>query len=266
LLYHCEFSSPPVHASGTCHREERRRTFQGEEKKAHPASTTRTSTPSIACTASISAALIAAGLPTFASTTTALTTAASTPAYAPPKTPDRDSKLCSFSGLQTGQRSSFSGYSTARYRVLNRSSIGHLQGSQQRSPSSPPRTSPDFMFGKFGKQSSVEPTGQLTSAERPPNVSSVSSVPPSAGRLDGAKEFFRQVRARMPRQDCSQFLHDIKELEAHQKTPEETLQAAADLFGPKNTDLYKAFASMVEARASAFATNICNLDARRVTY
>lgn len=82
------------------------------------------------------------------------------------------------------------------------------------------------------------PTSQPTSR---------SSSPPSSGsgqsrttRLDG-KEFFRQARARLSYEQFSSFLANIKELNAHRQTREETLANAEDIFGPENRDLYAAF-------------------------
>lgn len=75
-----------------------------------------------------------------------------------------------------------------------------------------------------------------------------SSSPPSHGpaqsrgntRLDG-KEFFRQARSRLTYEQFSSFLANIKELNAHRQTREETLSNAEDIFGPENRDLYNAF-------------------------
>lgn len=78
--------------------------------------------------------------------------------------------------------------------------------------------------------------------------SSRSGSPPSHGsghsarstRLDG-KEFFRQARSRLSYEQFSSFLANIKELNAHRQTREETLGKAEDIFGPENRDLYSAF-------------------------
>mmetsp|Transcript_9013 Transcript_9013/g.15474 ORF Transcript_9013/g.15474 Transcript_9013/m.15474 type:complete len:286 (-) Transcript_9013:370-1227(-) len=62
----------------------------------------------------------------------------------------------------------------------------------------------------------------------------------SSPRVDG-KEFFRQARARLAYEQFSQFLQNIKELNAHRQTREETLKRAQDIFGPDNADLYSSF-------------------------
>eukprot|EP00959_Pyramimonas_sp_CCMP1952_P023673 497449-Pyramimonas_sp.AAC.1 len=63
-------------------------------------------------------------------------------------------------------------------------------------------------------------------------------------RVDG-KEFFRQARARLAYEQFSQFLQNIKELNAHRQTREETLKKAYDIFGPDNSDLYSSFESLL---------------------
>nr|CAD1829159.1 unnamed protein product [Ananas comosus var. bracteatus] len=59
-------------------------------------------------------------------------------------------------------------------------------------------------------------------------------------RVDG-KEFFRQVRSRLSYEHFSAFLSNVKELNAHKQTREETLRKAEEIFGPDNKDLYTIF-------------------------
>ena len=54
--------------------------------------------------------------------------------------------------------------------------------------------------------------------------------------MDG-KEFFRQARARLSYEKFSQFLSNIKELNAHKQTRQETLARASEIFGDANADL-----------------------------
>lgn len=63
-------------------------------------------------------------------------------------------------------------------------------------------------------------------------------------RVDG-KEFFRQVRSRLSYEQFSAFLANVKELNAHKQTREETLQKANDIFGPDNRDLYAIFEGLI---------------------
>lgn len=63
-------------------------------------------------------------------------------------------------------------------------------------------------------------------------------------RVDG-KEFFRQVRNRMSYEQFSAFLANVKELNAHKQTREDTLRKADAIFGPENSDLYTIFESLI---------------------
>ncbi|PON80248.1 WAT1-related protein [Parasponia andersonii] len=63
-------------------------------------------------------------------------------------------------------------------------------------------------------------------------------------RVDG-KEFFRQVRSRLSYEQFGAFLANVKELNAHKRTKEETLQKADEIFGPENKDLYAIFEGLI---------------------
>ena len=63
-------------------------------------------------------------------------------------------------------------------------------------------------------------------------------------KVDG-KEFFRQARARLSYENFSQFLQNIKELNAHKQTRQETLAKAAEIFGDQNSDLYATFETLL---------------------
>uniref|UniRef100_A0ACD5THB4 Uncharacterized protein n=1 Tax=Avena sativa TaxID=4498 RepID=A0ACD5THB4_AVESA len=67
---------------------------------------------------------------------------------------------------------------------------------------------------------------------------------PTRTRVDG-KEFFRQVRNRMSYEQFSAFLANVKELNAHKQTREDTLRKADAIFGPENSDLYTIFESLI---------------------
>ena len=62
--------------------------------------------------------------------------------------------------------------------------------------------------------------------------------------MDG-KEFFRRARARLSYENFSQFLQNIKELNAHKQTRAETLARAAEIFGDENDDLCAAFETLL---------------------
>ncbi|CAH2067869.1 unnamed protein product [Thlaspi arvense] len=78
--------------------------------------------------------------------------------------------------------------------------------------------------------------------------SSASNSPPRAfplsARIDG-KEFFRQARSRLSYEQFRAFLANIKELNAHKQTREETLRRAGELLGAENKDLYLSFQGLV---------------------
>ncbi|XWS53705.1 hypothetical protein CRYUN_Cryun10bG0023300 [Craigia yunnanensis] len=63
-------------------------------------------------------------------------------------------------------------------------------------------------------------------------------------RVDG-KEFFRQVRSRLSYEQFGAFLANVKELNSHNQTREETLRKADEIFGPDNRDLYAIFEGLI---------------------
>lgn len=67
---------------------------------------------------------------------------------------------------------------------------------------------------------------------------------PGRTRVDG-KEFFRQVRSRLSYEQFSSFLANVKELNSHKQTREETLRKAEEIFGADNRDLYTIFEGLI---------------------
>ncbi|MCD7446299.1 hypothetical protein HAX54_000109 [Datura stramonium] len=67
-------------------------------------------------------------------------------------------------------------------------------------------------------------------------------------RVDG-KEFFRQVRNRLSYEQFGGFLANVKELNSHKQTKEETLRKAAEIFGEENKDLYTIFEGLISRNA-----------------
>ncbi|GAV63365.1 hypothetical protein CFOL_v3_06883 [Cephalotus follicularis] len=80
--------------------------------------------------------------------------------------------------------------------------------------------------------------------------SSYSSISSDAGsqtgrtRVDG-KEFFRQVRSRLSYEQFAAFLANVKELNSHKQSREETLKKADEIFGPDNKDLFVIFEGLI---------------------
>ncbi|GMY27599.1 hypothetical protein FCV25MIE_22841 [Fagus crenata] len=111
-------------------------------------------------------------------------------------------------------------------------------------PVSPRRHSMSFSSsrGLFDDRSS------MFSSMHSSHHSSVSS--PDTGshagrtRVDG-KEFFRQVRSRLSYEQFGAFLANVKELNSHKQTKEETLQKADEIFGAENKDLYAIFEGLI---------------------
>ncbi|KAI5654152.1 hypothetical protein M9H77_31339 [Catharanthus roseus] len=108
-------------------------------------------------------------------------------------------------------------------------------------PVSPRRHSISFSTsrGMFDDRSSVFASSQH---------SSVSSLDPGSQsgrtRVDG-KEFFRQVRTRLSYEQFGAFLANVKELNSHKQTKEETLRKAEEIFGAENKDLYAVFEGLI---------------------
>ncbi|GKA20099.1 putative WAT1-related protein [Tanacetum coccineum] len=92
----------------------------------------------------------------------------------------------------------------------------------------PPRSMPDDRSSVFSSASS-SPYGSMSGGRT---------------RVDG-KEFFRQVRGRLSYEQFSAFLANVKELNSHKQTKEDTLQKADDIFGPENKDLYTIFEGLI---------------------
>ncbi|XP_078175828.1 interactor of constitutive active ROPs protein [Carex rostrata] len=82
---------------------------------------------------------------------------------------------------------------------------------------------------------------QSSAANSPPRNR---NLPGQTPRVDG-KEFFRQARSRLSYEQFAAFLANIKELNAHQQSRDETLRKADEIFGPHNKDLFASFQSLL---------------------
>ncbi|KAG6473136.1 uncharacterized protein At4g15545-like isoform X1 [Zingiber officinale] len=82
---------------------------------------------------------------------------------------------------------------------------------------------------------------QSSAASSPPRGRSISGRTP---RVDG-KEFFRQARSRLSYEQFGAFLANIKELNAHRQSREETLRKAEEIFGTKDRDLFLSFQGLL---------------------
>ncbi|CAO2171596.1 unnamed protein product [Urochloa humidicola] len=91
------------------------------------------------------------------------------------------------------------------------------------------------------------PSSKMSSAANsPPRAHSMSG---RTTRVDG-KEFFRQARNRLSYEQFAAFLANIKELNAHRQSREETLRKADEIFGAENKDLFMSFQGLLSRRLS----------------
>lgn len=107
-------------------------------------------------------------------------------------------------------------------------------------PLSPRRHSVSFATtrGMYDDRSS------LFSSHQSSISSSDSGAHTGRTRVDG-KEFFRQVRSRLSYEQFGAFLANVKELNSHKQTREETLRKADEIFGPDNKDLFAIFEGLI---------------------
>nr|ABK24408.1 unknown [Picea sitchensis] len=98
--------------------------------------------------------------------------------------------------------------------------------------------------GRLSSYSSLPASHQATAPTSPPHSRAQAHV-----RIDG-KEFFRQARNRLSFEQFSAFLANIKELNSHRQTREETLHKADEIFGSDNKDLYVIFDSLLHRHLS----------------
>ncbi|WOK91697.1 hypothetical protein Cni_G00388 [Canna indica] len=82
---------------------------------------------------------------------------------------------------------------------------------------------------------------QSSAASSPTRGRSIAGRTP---RVDG-KEFFRQARSRLSYEQFGAFLANIKELNAHRQSREETLRKAEEIFGTENKDLHLSFQGLL---------------------
>ncbi|KAJ4967785.1 hypothetical protein NE237_014486 [Protea cynaroides] len=110
-------------------------------------------------------------------------------------------------------------------------------------PASPRRHSMSFSTtrGMFDDRSSISVPSSHHSS-----ITSSADIGSQTGRtrVDG-KEFFRQVRTRLSYEQFGAFLANVKELNSHKQTREETLRKADEIFGPDNKDLYNIFEGLI---------------------
>ncbi|XP_031504937.1 uncharacterized protein At4g15545 [Nymphaea colorata] len=149
----------------------------------------------------------------------------------------------------TGTRFSITPYITPRLTPTGTPKIVSTTGSPKvfSAAVSPKRnsgaTSPtkSHFDGRPGLPLRYPPSQQSSAPCSPPHGR---PLPGRTPRIDG-KEFFRQARSRLQYEQFSAFLANIKELNAHRQSREETLRKAEEIFGPDNKDLYLSFQGLL---------------------
>jgi len=92
---------------------------------------------------------------------------------------------------------------------------------------------------------SIEPpTSGGAPASRFPDLSGDQGGADGKAEVDG-KEFFKRARHRLSFQQFNEFLANIKKLNSHLQTRDETLDKANEIFGPENQDLHVAFTALL---------------------
>ena len=103
----------------------------------------------------------------------------------------------------------------------------------------PPTASASRGYGAGVASPAPPPTGGAAS---PGGGGGVDATP--AAVVDG-KDFFRQARLRLTYEQFNQFLSNIKRLNDHAQTRDETLARAQEIFGAENGDLFASFKTLL---------------------
>lgn len=108
-------------------------------------------------------------------------------------------------------------------------------------------TSPRLVEGHMAMSPWLPSSKMSSAANSPPRGHSISGR--TTARVDG-KEFFRQARSRLSYEQFAAFLANIKELNAHRQSREETLRKADEIFGAENKDLFMSFQGLLSRSLS----------------
>jgi hypothetical protein len=149
----------------------------------------------------------------------------------------KDDDQVEFANEASGDRLVSSVLQSAKPTASPRQTSGSMMSDRTGAYGSTPVASP-ARFGSQNQNGSRSHSSTLTSP------SATGSPGGFGGKVDG-KEFFRQARARLSYEKFSQFLSNIKELNAHKQTRQETLARASEIFGDANADLYATFETLL---------------------
>ncbi|KNA20696.1 hypothetical protein SOVF_049850 isoform A [Spinacia oleracea] len=161
-----------------------------------------------------------------------------------------ESRYSSDDMKQTGQRFSLTPYQitprltpTGTPKVISTSGSPRSYsavGSPQKNSGATTPTKMQY-DGRTSLSSWYPSSQQSSAANSPPRVRALPSRTP---RIDG-KEFFRQARSRLSYEQFSAFLANIKQLNDHKQSREETLRKADEILGTDNKDLYLSFQGLL---------------------
>lgn len=92
------------------------------------------------------------------------------------------------------------------------------------------------------------PSMRITSPDRGAQEGGRATSPSGSSQVDG-RMFFRTARRRLSYEAFNAFLSNIKRLNNHQQTRDETLEEAKKIFGPEHDDLYRDFVLLLNRHA-----------------
>lgn len=87
--------------------------------------------------------------------------------------------------------------------------------------------------------------GGYSGAASPPGRAATPADPPGSSSVVDGKDFFRQARLRLTYEQFNQFLSNIKRLNDHAQSRDETLAKAQQIFGEENGDLFSSFKQLL---------------------
>jgi hypothetical protein len=110
--------------------------------------------------------------------------------------------------------------------------------------SSYPASPAAHAFGSAAMSSALGSGARVTSPAPMSRSPGGGEAPNPAAVMDG-KDFFRNARLRLTYDQFNQFLSNIKRLNDHAQTRDETLARAQEIFGAENDDLFVSFNALL---------------------
>ena len=113
----------------------------------------------------------------------------------------------------------------------------------QQRPASSPSYGAENLMAQLDMSSTEVPVSYAAPAA-PVAAPEAAGSPSAAAQVDG-KEFFKRARHRLSFQQFNEFLANIKKLNSHVQTRDQTLEIAQGIFGAENQDLHVAFTQLL---------------------